>query len=120
MLVTTIPYDKGWTMYVNGVETPYTYYGDEAFIAAYLDPGDYTIEFKYVPGGLKAGIICTIAVIVAWGLMIFFRIRVGKEITEDGAIDILFIKKKSEPDEDEPSEGTGKLSEGSTESEDKE
>ncbi len=61
----TVPYDKGWTAYVNGVETEIikTNYG---FMAVKGEVGENIIKFSYLPYGLTAGII-----ISAVGLLAF-------------------------------------------------
>lgn len=58
MLLTTIPYDKGWTVTVDGepVETRKTL---DAFIGLDLSEGSHEIRFTYLPEGLKYGFIIT-------------------------------------------------------------
>lgn len=68
MLFTTIPYDEGWTLYVNGQKTDYRDFKN-SFIAFDLEPGEYTIEFRYWPSGLTPGIILSLlalASFIAW------------------------------------------------------
>ncbi|MCR4891127.1 MAG: YfhO family protein [Lachnospiraceae bacterium] len=54
-LLFTIPYDKGWTCYVDGVETPLSMALD-VFMAADVSPGEHTFEMKYMAPGFKAGL----------------------------------------------------------------
>jgi len=56
-LVLTITDESGWTLFVDGVETPIADF-KEAFISVHLEEGQHTIELKYsTPGlGLGAGI----------------------------------------------------------------
>lgn len=57
-LILTVPYEKGWSVYVNREKTePQTFGG--AFLALDLEPGNYEIELKYVPRGKYAGITVT-------------------------------------------------------------
>ena len=54
LMMTTIPYDKGWTILVDGVEQPAEKMLD-AFIGVRLTPGSHTIEMNYRPEGLDMG-----------------------------------------------------------------
>lgn len=60
IMMTTIPYDKGWTITVDGVEQPAQKMLD-AFIGVRLTPGSHTIEMHYMPEGLKTGWMITLA-----------------------------------------------------------
>ncbi|MBP5282425.1 MAG: YfhO family protein, partial [Lachnospiraceae bacterium] len=53
-LITSVPYEKGWTVYVNGEKRTPQRFGD-ALIALDLDAGTYEIEMKYVPEGSRLG-----------------------------------------------------------------
>lgn len=55
-MVFTIPYDQGWSAFVNGSQVN-TKNWNNAFVAIDLDPGENVIELKYKPPGLKAGLI---------------------------------------------------------------
>jgi uncharacterized membrane protein YfhO len=57
-IFTSIPYDAGWTAYVDGEKTDISTVAD-AFIMLNLSAGEHVIEFKYFPPGLKAGILLT-------------------------------------------------------------
>ena len=54
MLFTSIPFDKGWTVKVDGekVETRKAF---GAFLAIDVSAGDHVINFSYFPEGLKTG-----------------------------------------------------------------
>ncbi len=54
----SIPYDEGWTAYVNGVKTPIEKV-NVGFMAVAVDSGVSEIEFYYETPGLKLGIIVT-------------------------------------------------------------
>ena len=66
ILYTSIPYDKGWHIMVDGEKAETVAIMDEAFLAAKLSPGEHEIVFYYRNQGLIIGLCCTIA-----GLMIF-------------------------------------------------
>lgn len=58
-MMTTIPYDEGWTIVVDGIkQTPIKLF--DAFIGVSLTPGHHTIEMEYCPQGLKLGMAISI------------------------------------------------------------
>ena len=69
----SVPYDKGWTAYVNGkpAEIVKANYG---FMAVKAEAGENTITFEYETPGLKTGLICTVAgVLILSGYLLLFR-----------------------------------------------
>lgn len=66
MLFTSIPYDKGWTVLVDGEkEEIHDFYG--AFIQVPLSEGTHKVEFRYQVPGFLPGLItslCALAVLV--------------------------------------------------------
>ena len=56
----TIPYDKGWTLYVDGVKTELSKTAG-LFMSADVSAGEHTYELKFFPEGLTTGIIAGIA-----------------------------------------------------------
>ena len=63
LMMTTIPYDEGWTILVDGVEQPAEKMLD-AFIGVRLTPGSHIVSMKYEPEGLKLGAAISMASIV--------------------------------------------------------
>jgi uncharacterized membrane protein YfhO len=59
-LFTTIPYDGGWTILVDGKEQPISRMLDDAFIGVELSPGRHTVEMHYMPKGLKIGALISL------------------------------------------------------------
>ncbi len=55
-LFTSIPYDEGWSLKVDGKAAKYYAIG-ETFIGIDMTPGQHTIEMVYYPRGLKIGMI---------------------------------------------------------------
>ena len=55
-LFTSIPYDEGWSIYVDGKKVKYEKLLS-AFIGLDLETGEHIIEFKYLPKGLILGSI---------------------------------------------------------------
>ena len=66
----SIPYDPGWTLYVDGEKTDY-YKFQEALICCDLDAGTHTIRLTYTPDGLIPGFIISIAALM---ILIIFEI----------------------------------------------
>lgn len=65
-LYTSIPYDKGWSVYIDG-EKAETFEIGEALLSASIKAGEHKIEFKYTPRGMNYGIIITALTIVGLG-----------------------------------------------------
>ncbi len=71
ILFTTIPYEKGWNIYVDGQKVPYFKVLD-TFIGIDLNKGYHLIEFKYKIPGLFLGIIISIS---SFGLLVLLKYR---------------------------------------------
>lgn len=73
-LILSVPYEKGWSVYVNGEETePQTFGG--AFLALDLEPGEYDIELQYVPQGKYAGIAITLVSLLIFAAAALYQRR---------------------------------------------
>ena len=59
MLFTSIPYDEGWHIRVDGQDTEPEKIGD-AFIGISLSEGTHEIEISYCPKGFKSGLCITV------------------------------------------------------------
>ena len=76
ILFTTIPYDPGWALYVDGGRMQYSDYKG-SFIMLHLEEGEHHIELRYWPKGLTSGIMISIlSLAVLMGLEV---ICAGKE-----------------------------------------
>ncbi len=58
IFVTSIPYDKGWTMKVDGV-TVVPEIWNETFLSFTISGGTHSIELSYYPEGLQLGFLIT-------------------------------------------------------------
>lgn len=58
-LVLSVPYDPGWTLYVDGVPADMDLFED-TFIGTYLAAGTHTIALKYFPKGFAAGVVVSL------------------------------------------------------------
>ena len=54
MILTSIPYEEGWTAYVDGAVTEIIPY-QGALISLDAEPGEHEVVLKFTPPGLKAG-----------------------------------------------------------------
>lgn len=69
LLFTSVPYDEGYTVYVDDKETEYLSVND-GFIAVPLSEGEHSIEMVYYPPGLNAGMLITLFGWLVFTLMI--------------------------------------------------
>jgi uncharacterized membrane protein YfhO len=58
LLYTSIPYEPGWRAFVDDAETEIIPLGGSMAMVP-LTAGNHTIEFRYFPGGMKAGLLVT-------------------------------------------------------------
>lgn len=69
LMYTSIPYESGWSAFVDGEETEITPIAD-AMCALYLDKGSHEITFKYSPAGFIPGVIAGAAALLIFIVMI--------------------------------------------------
>ena len=73
-LFTSIPYDKGWTVTVDGQERqPQELFG--AFLGIELEPGSHVIECSYMPEGLKEGMMISLLCAAVLAAAVFISRR---------------------------------------------
>ena len=90
VLLTNIPYEKGWTMYLDGKTVPIRAYKD-AWICATVPSGNYILHLHYTaPGSVLGGVISGISFLILAAVSISF----GKKKTSSDP---------SLPDEKKPS-----------------
>lgn len=63
IILLTIPYDKGWQIYVDGEKVKYYKVANE-FIGIKVSLGKHKIYMKYYPRGLALGIIISISTLI--------------------------------------------------------
>ncbi len=73
----SLPYEKGWTLYVDDVKTEMTPLKD-AMIAAPMSKGEHSIRLEYSPEGFKTGVAVTIAGIICLAAAIIFTLCIKK------------------------------------------
>ncbi len=79
VLFTSIPYEKGWTILVDGKKVDY-YPIFDSFIGLNLEVGEHEIEFKFVPPLFKLGLIISIIASLLFILYIRFEKNIVKFI----------------------------------------
>lgn len=72
VVLTTIPYDKGWRAYIDGKQVEIPTFKD-AFLAVPVSAGKHTLEFVFLPQGFLIGavlfVLCIlIFVVYSWSL----------------------------------------------------
>ena len=73
----TIPYNKGWTLYVDGQETSLQKTG-EIFMSAEISAGDHTYEMVYFPPGLSVGMLLSLLSVIV--LLVLTRTDKRKKV----------------------------------------
>ncbi len=77
-IFTSIPYDPGWQLYVDQ-ESHSWFVADEGFIGVDLEAGIHTLEFVFVPQGLKGGALISIVSLLVL-LTLCYKKRICKMI----------------------------------------
>lgn len=85
-LFTSIPYEKGWTAYVDGIMVNTTAFQD-SFLMVPLTPGTHQVTLTYTPEGLYLGIFITLAGVIAligiYVLLLYWKNRPQEEYEEE-------------------------------------
>ncbi len=75
LLFTSIPYEDGWTVYVDGRQVQTTDFAD-AFLSINLSKGTHTITMEYMPSGLGTGaVISLVSLLILLILILIYFIR---------------------------------------------
>lgn len=78
-LVTAIPYQKGWTAYVDGKEID-IHKANYMFSGLYLTSGEHTIEFRYELPGIRISLTLAFLGIIIFISILLFQYRHKKRI----------------------------------------
>jgi uncharacterized membrane protein YfhO len=75
VLFTTVPYDKGWSVRLDGMRLPPERIGlvGEGFIAVNIGPGAHKVEFSFMPQGFVIGLIISLLSAAALFALIYIR-----------------------------------------------
>ncbi|MBP5185519.1 MAG: YfhO family protein, partial [Clostridiales bacterium] len=77
LLITTIPYEKGWSAKVDGKDVEIVPYQD-AFICIPLDAGSHDVQLQFDPPGARIGGIISALGVFACAALIFCTRKSGK------------------------------------------
>ena len=83
-MYTSIPYDEGWSVYVDGEEASITPICQDSLTGVLVEAGTHEVTFKYCPKGFVPGILITILC-----LLVFVGLNYYDKILE-------FVSKKKE------------------------
>lgn len=75
VMMTTIPYEKGWEILVDGEKVNY-YSVFDAFIGIDLTEGNHTIEMTFTPPGLKLGALISLITLILFIIYIRFEKKI--------------------------------------------
>lgn len=79
IMFTTIPYDSGWKLTIDGVDAETFSVLDSSLLAFYIEEGEHKIEMKYRPDCVKYGIIISCSGIVVFVSYIIFEELIKKK-----------------------------------------
>lgn len=77
MMMTTVPYDPGWSVYVDGKKASVQKVLG-AFIGVSLTRGEHKLEWSYCPPGFRSGAV--ISAVSIWGLAACFLRKPGSRL----------------------------------------
>ena len=96
VIFTTIPYDAGWEVTVDGQKAETVPVLNETLLAFRITPGEHELEFRYKPDCVKYGLLLTFGGLIVFAGVCgfdFFRkhrksVPVPEEITNEDHEDI--------------------------------
>jgi len=91
ILVLTIPYDKGWTAYVDGSKVV-TLKVENGLTGIKLSPGKHIVELKYFPQGMTAGIIISLVTLLLLLIIAKFKKKISKAMAQINKLSMLYYK----------------------------
>lgn len=68
VLYTSIPFEAGWTVYVDGKKTEAASLCADSLLGVVLPSGHHTVTFKYTPAGFVPGLVITLLSIICLAL----------------------------------------------------
>ena len=83
VMFTSIPYDEGWSIKVDG-KTVLAQKLFDSFMGIPLTAGEHYIELSYMPVGLKAGAAISLGSILIMAVIAFIGRRLGKRHPDEG------------------------------------
>jgi len=85
ILFTSIPYEEGWTVYVDGIPAETKAFAN-AFVSIDLSAGQHNITMSYMPVGLKEGAVISLAsLLILMIVILVYLIRHRKAKRQEAA-----------------------------------
>ncbi len=72
VLYSSIPYDEGWSVYIDGEKQKIFEIGD-CQLGVMIKPGEHTIEYSYSPKGLKEGCAISAGTMIFLAAYVFYK-----------------------------------------------
>ena len=97
LLVTTIPYEDGWSVTLDGKQVEVDAFED-TFISLLVTEGSHTIEFTYTPSGFKLGAIITVISLLSFISLIYItnKWNASRMKKEELAVYDLYMARENE------------------------
>lgn len=82
VLYTSIPYDKGWTIYIDGEKIDETDYVilENTLLACNIDSGTHTVEFKFKAQGLTLGFAISGIALIILLVFVLYKVVTRKKV----------------------------------------
>lgn len=85
ILYTSIPYDKGWTVKVDGQEVE-TFALQDSLLYINLEQGEHTVEFSFFPQGFKIGLLASFAGVMLLVVILLVCMLLKKKAAKQVAV----------------------------------
>ena len=82
VLFTSIPYEEGWAVFVDGEEVETTKIF-EAFLSVPMSAGDHEIRFEYIPKGFKLGVMISGSAVLIMLILFAAKRRLEKKMPKE-------------------------------------
>jgi hypothetical protein len=100
LMYTSIAYESGWTVYVDGVKAE-TVKLKDAMLAVPLTAGHHTIRMTYTPEGFHTGILLTVLSVVLLILLTVLRSLLKRHTTSSPFIEDYYPEDEDDVDEED-------------------
>lgn len=77
-LLTTVPYDEGWSVYVDGEKADIKIWAD-AFISVEVPEGSHEVEFRFRPEGMDLGILISTICWIVYIILFIYMVKKPKK-----------------------------------------
>lgn len=82
-LYTSIPFDEGWTIYIDGEESEIFAIGNDSLLTTAVKPGNHTVSLVYKPRGVNYGLAISLTTAAGiCGYYLYKKMRKKKTVNE--------------------------------------